>query len=89
MKHFIFILKTIGISLPASVLLGYIMSFFKPALHAHIPLEMWMITTSIAACVCLIAGIIISSIFIAFKNKNLLYSILSTLGFVALTLFFL
>ena len=86
MKHFIFILKTIGISLPISALLGYVKSMFEPIGHPHVPIENWMITVPFAALLSLLAGAIIGGVLSASKKANVWYSVLTTIGFVGLVL---
>jgi hypothetical protein len=86
MKYFIFILKTVGISLPISALLGYIKSLFEPAGNPHFPFDPWMSTVPLAVLLSLLTGTIIGGVLSATKKANLWYSVLVTVGFVGLAL---
>lgn len=86
MKYFIFILKTIGISLPISALLGYVTSILGLAGNPHFPIRPWMFTVPLAMLLSLLAGTIIGGILSATKKANLWYSVLATVGFVGLAL---
>ncbi len=85
MNHFIFILKTVAISIFVSGLFGALSGLFwsmKSPEHAHQMIPNWMITLVVAAIFALVVGIIIGAI-LSFSNKaNLLRSLLYTNGVV-------
>jgi len=91
MKHLIFILKTVGISLPISSLLGYLVGLIwsmNSVPHPHQPLPNWLITLVLSAACSLLSGIIIGSVLSALNKTNLVHSTLYTVGFVVVVLAF-
>ena len=93
MKHLIFILKTVGISLPISSLLGYLVGLIwsmNLASHPHqaFILPNWLITLVVAACTSLLSGIVIGSVLSALNKTNLIHATLYTVGFVIVVLGF-
>lgn len=91
MKHFIFILKTTGVSLLISSLLGYLIGLIwsmNSVSHPHQMIPNWMITLVVAACTSLLAGVIIGSVLSALNKNNLVHSTLYTVGFVVVVLAF-
>jgi hypothetical protein len=85
MNHFIFILKTVAISIFISGLFGTLTGFFwsmKSPEHPHQLFPNWIVTLVVSAFLALFVGIIIGGILSFSKKTNLLNSLLYTNGVV-------
>lgn len=91
MKHITFILKTVGISLLISSLLGYLVGLIwsmNSVAHPHQIFPNWLITLILSACTSLLSGVVIGSVLSALNKTNLVHSTLYTVGFVVVVLAF-
>ena len=85
MNHFVFILKTVGISLVISSLLGILSGLFwsmKSSEHAHQMFPNWMFVLVVAAVLAFGVGIVVGGVLSFSKKADLLNSLLYTNGIV-------
>ncbi|WP_338762455.1 hypothetical protein WAF17_17660 [Bernardetia sp. ABR2-2B] len=81
MNHFLFVLKTAGVSLftcsICGILGGIAWDIMKPP-HPHVPIPNWIITLVLTACTSLVVSIIVGSALSFLGKANLPKAILYT-----------
>ena len=85
MNHFIFILKTVGISLLISSLLGILSGLFwsmKSPEHPHQMIPNWIIMLVLASFTSLLVGLIVGGTLSFLGKAHLIKAVLYTMGIV-------